>query len=106
MLVHHLDIAFTLQLGNIEREMIELVQQCLYNYQIVSLILGCIKWLTDEYLEIPVGLLSRLIRDAEFVKQFVDSGGLESKTVHSLLQQNRPTGVLVDTLLVLTQVAR
>ncbi len=92
---------------DLEQNLLELLQQIMYNYELVKCALGCVKYLTDDFLELPMGLLQKLVcGDKLFVKQFIDFGGLESKIVNQLLQDKNPKGVLTDALLILGQLAR
>jgi len=44
--------------------------------------------------------------DIVFVKQYVEFGGLSPKIVQHLLKDTNPTGVLIDTLQIISQLAR
>ncbi len=44
--------------------------------------------------------------DSVFAKQYVEYGGMKSEVMHQLLKPSNPTGALIDTLLVISQLAR
>ncbi|GFH11452.1 protein kinase domain-containing protein, partial [Haematococcus lacustris] len=56
---------------------------------------------------LPVNVLSRLVLSStESAKQFVAAGGLNSSLVQRLLADTNPSAMLVDVLLVISQLAR
>jgi fused-like protein len=93
--------------NDVEKNLLELLMQIMFNYELIRNVLTCLRHLADEFLELPMGLLSKLvIDDKAFIKQFLDFGGLEGKTVNFLLKETNPSGVIVDTLLIIGQLAR
>lgn len=91
------------------------------NQQFIKHIIASIRFLAEEFLELPVGLLSRLVQgENAFVQHLIDFGGLEAKTINGLLNESNPTGiatsdvsnsltslgVVVDTILMISQLAR
>lgn len=63
------------------------------NQQLVKQLIGSLRFLSEEFLELPVGLLSRLVQGENgFVQQMIEFGGLETKTINELLKESNPTG--------------
>eukprot|EP00955_Chlamydomonas_euryale_P021444 226898-Chlamydomonas_euryale.AAC.5 len=61
----------------------------------------------DDSLLPPVNLVSRLVLSSTaFATQFVTAGGLAPAVMQRLLQDTNPPAVLVDVLLVASQLAR
>ena len=103
-----------------DEELIELIQRTMYNYDFIKHLLEDLEFLQgiffsftyydlifkDEMLELPIGLLTQLLRTRDFAKQFIDYGGLNSKRINSLLKETKPSEVLVNTLIIISQLAR
>jgi fused-like protein len=84
-----------------------LVQQIMINYKLVQNIIASLPFLSGEFLELPLGLLSRLVHDDNnFARQFIEFGGLEPTIVEHLLKPSNLSGVLIDTLGIISQLAR
>ena len=62
---------------------------------------------THDAYELPTRLLSRLVLGHEvFGRQFVEAGGLRDGILPRLLGGENPPGLLIDTLLLVSQLAR
>jgi fused-like protein len=99
---------FYLPFANVvEPTLLDLIQQVMFNFELLRHILAGLKFASEEVLELPMGLLSRLVQgDEAFVRQYLDFGGLDPKTISTLLRETNPSGVLVDTILTISQLAR
>ncbi|PRP76426.1 hypothetical protein PROFUN_12038 [Planoprotostelium fungivorum] len=84
-----------------------LVLQIMINYKLVDFTIQSLSHLSGEYLELPLGLLSRLVHEnSTFSQQFIDFGGLSAGVIGHLLQTKNSNGVLIDTLGIVSQLAR
>eukprot|EP00760_Papus_ankaliazontas_P004819 PhM_4_TR12180/c0_g1_i1/m.12855/K06228/FU; fused len=84
------------------------VQQTLYKEGVLDKLLDAMNILDDEKLwEQVVGMVSRLVLGSQhFARRFVDRGGLEPNRLRRMLGKNSPTPVIVDTVNLLSQLAR
>eukprot|EP00164_Ancoracysta_twista_P002748 GFYU01003655.1.p1 GENE.GFYU01003655.1~~GFYU01003655.1.p1 ORF type:complete len:1190 (-),score=281.96 GFYU01003655.1:151-3621(-) len=83
------------------------VQGHMLNGRLVQHIINLLPFLARDYMELPMGMMSRLILGTnEFAQQFVDFGGLSGTTVKDILCDQDSPGLLVDTLLIVSQLAR
>lgn len=77
---------------------------------IIYLTLNLLKYVSKENISIPIGLISRLVFNAEsskvFAQQFVSGGGLTTITKYKLLDANNMPLLIVDTLSLISQLAR
>ena len=99
---------FYLPLANeIDSNLLDLLQQIMIKAEIVQKLLGSFKYLHQDFLELPMSLLYRLVLNEKgFSKQFVEMGGLDPKLANSLLRDTNPNGVIADMLLIISQLAR
>jgi fused-like protein len=82
-------------------------QEALLNQGAMALMVPAMDALTGDELLLPVNLVSRLVlSSASFAQQFVDAGGLAPGVIQRLLAEGNPPTVLVDVLLVASQLAR
>eukprot|EP00201_Polytomella_parva_P004742 CAMPEP_0175073802 /NCGR_PEP_ID=MMETSP0052_2-20121109/20826_1 /TAXON_ID=51329 ORGANISM="Polytomella parva, Strain SAG 63-3" /NCGR_SAMPLE_ID=MMETSP0052_2 /ASSEMBLY_ACC=CAM_ASM_000194 /LENGTH=442 /DNA_ID=CAMNT_0016341775 /DNA_START=45 /DNA_END=1369 /DNA_ORIENTATION=- len=82
-------------------------QETLLKENVLQSLVRCVDSLEAEFLAQPVSLISRLVLIASpFAQQFVAMGGLAPSTIQKLLDDRNPAPVLIDTLLVVSQLAR
>ncbi|GAM18589.1 hypothetical protein SAMD00019534_017640 [Acytostelium subglobosum LB1] len=86
----------------------ELIRHIMFEYELIKNMILLLPQLPMELVELPLGLLSTLIlEDPQFAQQYVDNGGLEPQIIGLLLNTDRnPIVIIVDTLLILSQLAR
>ena len=102
------------QPGPVDEELLQLVQRVLLGPgQLVGKLVGVLRLMvasnreTNDAYELPTRLLSRLILGHEaFGSQFVEAGGLRDGVVPRLLGNENPPGLLIDALLLVSQLAR
>ncbi|MEW5307613.1 MAG: hypothetical protein WDW36_009992 [Sanguina aurantia] len=71
------------------------------------MLVGCLEVLEGEELLLPLNTLSRLLLSSTaFAQQFLQAGGLHESSIQRLMVSSLPAPVLVDTLLVVSQLAR
>ncbi len=84
-----------------------LVTQQLLDQNLVSNLVAALPRLPPDYIELPTGLLSRLVLgDPLFATQFAECGGLGNACMGALFHEENSIGVVVDTLLIISQLAR
>jgi fused-like protein len=91
----------------IDEPVMGLVSQQLLDNSIVAHLISALPRLPPDYVELPTGLLSRLILgDPQFATQFSEGGGLVPTCTHVLFSERNAIGVVVDALLMVSQLAR
>ena len=91
----------------IDEPVMGLVSQQLLDYSIVTHLISALPRLPPDYVELPTGLLSRLILgDPQFATQFSEGGGLALACTQVLFSERNAIGVVVDALLMVSQLAR
>lgn len=77
---------------------------------IIYLTLNSLKYISKENISIAVSLISRLVFNAEssktFAQQFVQGGGLANIKKYKLLAEDNSSALIVDTLSLISQLAR
>uniref|UniRef100_A0A7S3VLZ8 non-specific serine/threonine protein kinase n=1 Tax=Dunaliella tertiolecta TaxID=3047 RepID=A0A7S3VLZ8_DUNTE len=82
-------------------------QEGLLRENAMQMLVGTLDYLHGETLVLPVNLISRLVLSSTaFAQQFIAAGGLVPATCQRLMQDDNPPAVLVDVLLVVSQLAR
>jgi fused-like protein len=90
-----------------EPNLVSLVQQMYLNYEMFKHLVASLKYLGNEFLELPLVLMSRLVvMENNFGKQFIDYGGLSPAIMKLLLRETNPSPVIVDALQIVSQLAR
>ena len=101
------NLPFTKQ--NIDRD-IDKISTELAKSDIIYLSLNVLKYVSPEYISIGMSLLWKLIFNCEdsktFAKQFVSGGGLKAILKYKILAPTNPESLLVDTLSLISQLAR
>ncbi|KRX03291.1 Protein kinase-like domain [Pseudocohnilembus persalinus] len=118
MMCVHLLVAQLLRIFNLpfnkhsfEQNLGQIVKQ-LYNCDIIQCVLGAIQYLQKEHIGIAISLLSKLIlnnegqNDKQFAAQFIQNNGLLVIKKFNLLADNNPNILILDTLNILSQLAR
>lgn len=91
----------------IDEPVMGLVTQQLLDNNIVTHLIHALPRLPPDYVELPTGLLSRLILgDPQFATQFAEGGGLAPTCTAVLFSERNAIGVVVDALLIVSQLAR
>lgn len=73
----------------------------------MRLLVQCLDHLDGEELVLPVNVISRLVLSSlQFAQQFIQAGGLHPSCIQRLLRESNPSPVLIDILLVVSQLAR
>lgn len=91
----------------VDEPVMGLVSQQLLDNNIVAHLIHALPRLPPDYVELPTGLLSRLILgDPQFATQFAEGGGLASVCIGVLFSERNAIGVVVDALLIISQLAR
>ena len=101
------NLPFTRQ--NFEKEL-EKINKELAKSDIVYLSLNVLKYVNKDYISIGISLLSKLILNSNnskvLAKQFVSGGGLNAILKYNILDSGNPESLLVDTLSLISQLAR
>eukprot|EP00455_Lapot_gusevi_P018245 TRINITY_DN19924_c0_g2_i3.p1 TRINITY_DN19924_c0_g2~~TRINITY_DN19924_c0_g2_i3.p1 ORF type:complete len:357 (+),score=44.27 TRINITY_DN19924_c0_g2_i3:174-1244(+) len=101
-----LHVPFSLQ-PPLEDAVMSRFQSTIYNQAAMRNLINCLKFLQAPQLEAAIGLLSRLILGSNyFVQQFIQFNGLAAINSHNLLSETHSPAILVDVLLILSQLAR
>jgi fused-like protein len=83
------------------------VQNTMYREELTKHCIGALDFLPLNSMEAPIGLLSRLtLSSPHFARQYLKYGGLEPKIVQMLLRSNNPAPLIIDALLIISQLAR
>eukprot|EP00899_Mesostigma_viride_P028194 jgi/Mesvir1/855/Mv17428-RA.1 len=83
------------------------VQQVLLSHEAVPQLVACLKHLEGEELLAPMDLLSRLVLyNQVFARQFIEGHGLSPKVAAKMFAPTNPAPILVDALLIVSQLAR
>jgi fused-like protein len=83
------------------------VQNTIYREDLTKHCISALEFLPLNYMEAPIGLLSRLtLSSPHFARQYLKFGGLEPKIVQMLLRSNNPAPLIIDALLIISQLAR
>jgi len=94
---------------NFEKDL-EKINKELAKSDIIYLSLNVLKYVNKDYISIGMSLLSKLIFNSEdsktFAKQFVSGGGLSAILKYNILDNENPESLLVDTLSLISQLAR
>jgi len=95
---------------DIESQLLARVQKMIYNQMVVRHLVattGVIRMMRKQDLEMPVVFLCRLVLGSNyFVRQFVDYDGMTCVAVCDLLNPDNTIALLVDTLQLISQLAR
>ena len=82
-------------------------REMLYKHDFVALVVRCIESIDSQGLTIPMNFLSRLVlSSSRYSQQFVECGGLQPNRLMHILKPNNSAPILVDGLLILSQLAR
>ena len=102
----------------VSEQLYHLVQRLILSTGVVPNFVGCLRVIisaqdafqgkaSSQQLESPARLLSRLVLGQPgFGNQFVEAGGLRDGILQRLLARSNPARLLVETLLMLSQLAR
>eukprot|EP00741_Cyanophora_paradoxa_P004992 tig00000842_g4839.t1 len=91
----------------VEEQLFATVQQEMYAQQLVQHLVAALPLIPVEYADLPVGLLSRLVLGGnQFAVQFSQAGGISGRILGPLLDTARSPSLIVDTLLIISQLAR
>ncbi|KAG9455567.1 hypothetical protein H6P81_000075 [Aristolochia fimbriata] len=101
------------RVGVENREMIREIQANMPQYAKILLevglpacVLGCLEALEAKYLARPVALLAKMTGYPPLARQLVKDGLLDAKMVQKLLGASSPKEVILDTLMVVSDLAR
>jgi fused-like protein len=89
------------------QEFIQNLMDMLYKHNFVALVIKCLEVIDSQGLSVPLNFLSRLVlSSSRFSQQFVECGGLQSRRLTHILKPDNSPPILVDSLLILSQLAR
>jgi len=82
-------------------------KEALFKSNFISLVVTCADNVDSQGLSVPMNFLSRLIlSSSRYSQQFVEGGGLKPSRIARALENTKNAQILVDALLVLSQLAR
>eukprot|EP01064_Diplonema_japonicum_P010398 TRINITY_DN17650_c0_g1_i1.p1 TRINITY_DN17650_c0_g1~~TRINITY_DN17650_c0_g1_i1.p1 ORF type:complete len:1092 (+),score=233.50 TRINITY_DN17650_c0_g1_i1:37-3312(+) len=93
----------------LDEKSVTAVQQTMYRESLVEHALAVLDILpeNDEAWQQPMSLLCKLVLGSQhFAKQYLTSGGLSNERIHKLLNPSNPEQLLIDTLNIVSQLAR
>ncbi|KAL0478209.1 serine/threonine-protein kinase TIO [Acrasis kona] len=83
------------------------VHNVMYREELIKHCISVLDLLPSNHFEGPVGLLSRLTNHSQhFARHYIKYGGLDAKLVHMLLRPTNSPVIIVDSLLIISQLAR
>ncbi|KAJ9447904.1 Serine/threonine-protein kinase TIO [Diplonema papillatum] len=96
-------------LPGLDEKVVTAIQQTMYRESLIEHCLGVLTVLPNnaEAQQPPMSLVSRLVLGSQhFAKQYLSCGGLAPVRVSALLKESNPEQLLVDTLNIISQLAR
>eukprot|EP01059_Diplonema_ambulator_P005285 TRINITY_DN15032_c0_g1_i3.p1 TRINITY_DN15032_c0_g1~~TRINITY_DN15032_c0_g1_i3.p1 ORF type:complete len:990 (+),score=312.20 TRINITY_DN15032_c0_g1_i3:300-3269(+) len=93
----------------LDEKSVTTVQQTMYRESLVEHALAVLDILPEnvEAWQQPMSLLCKLVLGSQhFAKQYLASGGLATERIHRLLNSSNPEQLLIDTLNIVSQLAR
>jgi fused-like protein len=83
------------------------VQTVMYKEEVVRHCIACLNYLGRETFVAPIDILSRLVLGStHFARQYLKYGGLDSTLVRNLLDSSNNSKLVVNSLLIISQLAR